>query len=196
MDSEALARAGIQQSAGNDQRPTRASTRPPFEPGNEVSLRHGVYSPRTVAPLATEMVERVLSDDDVAFLRAAAYRPSLWAWARAEATVQLLVEHIEQIGGLGEALSERGAEESEETHAGGHSRRVSSSVRTASALAALDRAERHAATCRSRLGLDPLSRARLGKDVASARVDMATWLSAERERIEQGQRDDTVDGAA
>lgn len=194
MDDETHARTGFQQSAGDDQRPTGTTPwtpnlngqHPEFGPGNAVATRHGIYSPRKVDPLATSLVEGLLADDDVAYLRGASYRPACWAWARAEATVQLLVEHIETIGGLVEALNERGSEKSEETHSGGHTHRVSQSVRTASALAALDRAERHAQTCRSRLGLDPVSRFRMGKDVAAATLDMATFLSAERERLEGG----------
>lgn len=158
----------------------------PFPPGNEVATRHGIYSPRKVDPLATSLVEALLEDEDVSYLRAASYRTSLWAWGRAEATVQLLVEYVEQAGGLGEALVDRGEETSEETHNGGHSRRVSSSVRTASVLTALDRAERHAQTCRARLGLDPLSRARLGRDVASAGADLVQLLTSARELHEQG----------
>lgn len=176
--------------------PANDRQREPFPPGNEVATRHGAYSPRRVDPLATELVERLLEDDEVAYLRGASYRPACWAWGRAEATVQLLVEHVEQLGGLAEALSERGEETSEETHAGGHSRRVSRSVRTASALAALDRAEKHAATCRSRLGLDPVSRFRMGRDVASARLDVAQWLSAETARLDAEQATDLPEATA
>jgi hypothetical protein len=44
-------------------------------------------------------------------------------------------------------------------------------------LGALRLWEVRAANCRSRLGLDPLSAARLGRDVTAAQVDMARLLS-------------------
>jgi hypothetical protein len=134
-----------------------------------------------VDPLAGELVATVLADDDVSYLRAPSYALSLWAWARAEVQCQLLVEHVDQLGGLVEGLVETGVEESDETRDGGNLHRVSTSRRMGSALTALDRAERHAAMCRSRLGLDPLSRARLGRDVAAAKVDMAEVLSQLKE---------------
>lgn len=168
--------------------------RPEFEPGNTVAQVHGAFSPRVVDPLATELVEALLADGDVSYLRAPSYRLSLWAWARSEVQCQLLVEHVEQLGGLVEGLVETGTEESDETRDGGNLHRVSKSRRMGSALTALDRAERHAAMCRSRLGLDPLSRARLGRDVAAAKVDMAEVLSqlkeaADKQAAKQRQED-------
>jgi hypothetical protein len=46
-----------------------------------------------------------------------------------------------------------------------------------SAYLLLHRAESRAATLRARLGLDPLSRARLGKDIAAAEVDVARLMA-------------------
>ncbi|MGQ0479705.1 MAG: hypothetical protein ACT4O0_01540 [Pseudonocardia sp.] len=167
--------------------PARGYSWPPFEPGNEVAVTHGAWSPRRVDPLATELVDTLLADPDVSFLRAPAYRTALWAWGRAEAQVQLLTEYIADNGGIAEALAEHGSEESDETHDGGRSRRVSRSRRVGSALAALDRAEARAASLRARLGLDPLSRARLGRDVAAAQVDGAEFLTRLREAAEAQQ---------
>jgi phage terminase small subunit len=126
--------------------PARRYSWPPFEPGNSVALRHGAYSPRRVDPLAAELVERVLADTD--WLRPCD-RPAVWAWARAEARVQLLAEHLAANGG---DLADDG------------------SVRPAADL--LSRVEAQAQRMRSVLGLDPLSRARLGRDVAATRVDL------------------------
>ncbi|MFR9803144.1 hypothetical protein ACL02T_12675 [Pseudonocardia sp. RS010] len=138
--------------------------RPPFEDGNEVALRHGAYSPRKVNPLAAELVEHVLHDPDLGYLAAPSYRPAVWAWAAAEAQCQLLDEHLAQFGpdpDFGD-------------------RRVSA------AYTAHHKAATRADNARRRLGLDPLSRARLGRDVTAGRAnaDLVQLLTAERERRE------------
>lgn len=137
--------------------------RPPFEPGNELAVTHGAYSPRKVDPLARELVDAMVADPSLSYLKAAAYRPALWAWARAEAQVQLLTEYLEARGqassdGVGDLRAE--------------------DVRSAYLL--LHRAEARALSGRKALGLDPLSRAKLGKDVAlgeAARVDVARVMA-------------------
>lgn len=147
--------------------------RPPFEagnvpsnafpPGNDLPVTHGGYSPRKVDPLATELVDGLLADPGLEYLKAPAYQPAVWAWARAEASVQLVTEWLavkaEASGdGVGDLDSE--------------------AVRAAYLL--LHRAEARATTGRTRLGLDPLSRARLGKDVAQGALanDLATTMAA------------------
>lgn len=40
-----------------------------FTENNTVGLRHGAWSPRTVDPVAGSMVEQLLANDDVAYLR-------------------------------------------------------------------------------------------------------------------------------
>lgn len=137
-------------------RPSRGYSWPPFEPGNEVSLRHGIYSPRRVEPRAQELVEQVLADPGTAYLQASRWRAAVWAWARAETRVELLTEYLaDQVGGAG--LDEEG--------------------NVSAALRALAKWESIALNHRARLGLDPLSAARLGRDTASATVDMAKLLS-------------------
>lgn len=147
--------------------PDRPSwSRPPFEPGHELSVKHGAYSPRKVDPLARELVESFLRDASLGYLQAPSFRPALWAWARAEAQIQLLTEYLEQVGkgGVGDLANER--------------------VKAAYML--LHRAEARAERTRGRLGLDPLSRARLGKDVAQGRAaDAAAELSRMREEAER-----------
>lgn len=146
-----------------------------FTPGNELAVKHGGYSPRKVDPLAAELVAAVLTDGGLA--AAPAYRMALWAWGRAEAQVQLLTEWLSV---KGEAASD------------GVGDLADDSVRAAYLL--LHRAEARATTQRGRLGLDPLSRARLGRDVAQgAAADAATQLTrmradAERRAVEEGDR--------
>jgi hypothetical protein len=69
---------------------------------------------------------------------------------------------------LAEALTEVGTEESTETRTKGQLTRKTTAKRTRSALAELERAEARAARLRSRLGLEPTSRARLMRDLSSA----------------------------
>lgn len=151
-------------------RPAHTGQRPPFRPGHELSVQHGAFSPRKVDPLARDLVDQVLADPDVRYLQAPAYRLALWAWARAEAQVQLLTEYLaKRAEEAGDGVGDLGAD------------------RVRSAYLLLHRAEARATTQRTRLGLDPLSRARLGKDVASAQVDTAR-LMAELDRRDQQER--------
>jgi len=134
--------------------PARGYSWPPFEQNNQVSVRHGAYSPRRVDPLARELVDITLADPKCTYLAAPRWRPGVWAWARAEARVQLLTEWLADHG---EGVDDEG--------------------NVAPVLAALRLWEVRAANARSRLGLDPLSAARLGRDVTAAEIDMARLLS-------------------
>lgn len=122
--------------------------RPPFEPGNQLAVTHGAYSPAKVDPIAEANVERVLQDPDLNYLHQARFRHSLWAWARAEAQVELLVDHIgTNIGNL-------------------------SNKKVTAAYALLERAETRSDRLRTKLGLDPTGYARLMKDLAIARSEL------------------------
>lgn len=140
----------------------------PFESGNQASLRHGTYSPRVIDPLAAELVEHITATAD--WLRPCDTL-SVWALARAEAGIQLLVEYLAD-GGVG--LSGDGEE--------------------LAAAKRLSRLEARAESLRSKLGLDPLSRARLGRDVATTQVDLARmWqLQDEAEAVAEKGGDDGV----
>ncbi len=131
--------------------------RPPFEKGHTLTMTHGAWSPRRVDPLATELVEQMADLDYL--VSDPSYRPALWAWAR----VQLISEWLDEHGPLDDDGTPRPA------------------------LDALHRFERLAADARSRLGLDPLSRARLGRDVTAAKFDLARLWQAEWEE-EQAQK--------
>lgn len=98
---------------------------------NSAALRHGAWSPRKVDPLAEELVQMALVG--AAYLGDPSYAAALYAWARAEARVQLLAEYLDEHGPLDEHGSPRPA------------------------LDALVRCERLAGEQRVRLGLDPLS---------------------------------------
>ncbi len=138
--------------------------RPPFAPGNTLAAKHHGYSPRKVEPLAAELVEGLLADPAAGHAHAPHYRPAVWAWARAEAQVQLLTEYLAKAG---------------EASGDGVGDLEQDGIRSAYLL--LHRAEARATTGRTRLGLDPVSRARLGKDVAAGQLDTAR-LMAELEK--------------
>ncbi|MCM3554531.1 hypothetical protein M3697_05345 [Janibacter melonis] len=140
--------------------------RPPFQPGHTLTVTHGARSPRKVDPLAQDLVDRTLADPALSYLHAESYLPALWAWARAEAQAQLLDEYL--------------ADRAVDTVA---------SKRSTAAYRELHRAETRAANLRTQLGLTPLSRARLGKDVAQGRqADAAAELTRIREEHERAEK--------
>lgn len=169
--------------------------RPPFEAHNTLAVQHGARSERHVAPLAAEIERNARANPAwPSYLQDASYRPAVAAWARAEAVVELLWQFVGERD-LQEAMTDTSVEESTERHGKGGSSRTSSGRRTAAALAMLDRWERTAAGHRKALGLDPLARGRLGRDVTSARLDLVQLLTNERERAEREQAEPTGDPA-
>lgn len=143
--------------------------RPPFNgpPGNTLALQHGAYSPRVIDPLTAEIRASVLEDPATDYLAAARFAPAVWAWARAEAQVQVLTEYLAKAAEAAEnGVGDLGQE------------------RVRSAYLLLHRAEARALSGRRQLGLDPLAAARLGRDKAAANVDTAR-LMAELHRQEQ-----------
>jgi hypothetical protein len=147
-----------------------------FEPGNvPATASHMAYSPRKVDPLAQELVDLVLADPATAYLQAGQWRPALYAWARAEAQVQLISEWL--------------ASQATEKHPLGDL----NDDRVKAAYLLLHRAETRATTGRTRLGLDPLSAARLGRDRTAAALD-AAQLMAQLERQERERQEAGADG--
>jgi hypothetical protein len=150
--------------------PAFPGQRPPFTPGHEVTLKHGAYSPRRTHPLAAVIVERLLEDPDVVFLRSPAYRAQVWRYAHRQARADLLwawiVDHGEECQGCEQCLGWEVRWREFDTAAGKAS---------------------------ERLGLDPLSRARLGKDVAQGRAaDAAAELTRMREEYERDRSEGVV----
>lgn len=142
-----------------ERRPARGYSWEPFAPGHTLSMQHGAYSPRRVDPIATDLVQRVTADLE---WLTPADAPAVWGWARAEAQVQLLSEYLAKAG----EASDDGVGDLDET-------------RVQAAYALLHKAESRAASGRAALGLTPISRARLGRDVAASRVDLARLMADE-----------------
>ena len=141
-----------------------AWSRPPFESGNEAALQHGAYSPRRVDPLAAELVANIR--EALPYLAERRWAPALWAWGRAEAQVQILSEW----------LADRGSENGDGVGDLGD-------ARVLAAYGLLHKAESRADRSRARLGMDPLSAARLGRDLTAATFDVARVMG-ELARVE------------
>jgi hypothetical protein len=146
--------------------------RPPFQPGNdlgrklepghELTLKHGAYSPRKMEPLAEEIAGHIIAA--APHLEDPRWRLAVLALARDEARIQLVVEWLMTLApdGVGD-LADPG-------------------ILAAHGL--LHRLESRAALQRGRLGLDPLSAARLGRDKAAAGIDVA-MIMAQLHKLEQ-----------
>lgn len=119
---------------------------PPFEPGNDAALRHGAKSPRKVDPVADALVEYVTSIDGLEHLREPRFAASVAAWARAEAVVVLLADWC-----AGLAIEQVTSPQSKRSQT--------------EPLELLRRWEATAATQRARLGLDPMSAAKLMREL-------------------------------
>jgi hypothetical protein len=122
-------------------------------------VKHGVWSPRRVQPLASGLHARLMAEVAVPnsptpWLAEVTFQPPVWAWARTEARIQLVSEW----------LMDRGSEVDDKGEALG-------------AANLLSKLERAAESLRSRLGLDPLSRARLGRDVTAGAVHIAQLMA-------------------
>ena len=133
--------------------PARRYSWPPFEKDHTRSMTHGAYSPRVRDPVSEDLIQ--VAVNVAPYLGDPSYRPAVEAWARAEATALLLAAFIDKHGPLDHDGNPRPA------------------------LEALRQYETLALNHRSRLGLDPLSRARLGRDVTAQRVNLAHLMTQE-----------------
>jgi hypothetical protein len=116
-----------------------------------LSTRHGAYSPRKVVPAAEGFVAAVLRlaavpGSPVAYLSDPTYVPAVEAWGRSEAQQDLLEAYLDRVGGP-----------------------IDSDGRVRPAAELLERVARRAERLRARLGLDPMARASLSRDLAVAR---------------------------
>ena len=165
--------------------PQNERQHPPFGAGNQVAAVHGAHSERRVAPLAAE-IERgaraLPSWPD--YLDEPTYAPAVAAWCRAEAIVELLWRWLGEQDPL-DALASTSESTTDVEEFRGGSRSRTKGRRVESVLAQLARWEATAARHRQRLGLDPLSRARLGRDHAAARVDVVEVLTRMAEQRDQ-----------
>lgn len=74
--------------------PARGYSRPPFEPGNLMHLKHGTRSDRFVEPLAQQFIASVHAPGMPEYLRWPQFEAAVMAWAKAEAKVELFGQYI------------------------------------------------------------------------------------------------------
>lgn len=140
--------------------PARGYSWAPFQPGHFKSKKHGAYSDRVITPLAAEIANAVCEARPD--LQAPEMQPAVLAYARSEAQLELLTAYVDQHG----AFTDTGEPCSAEKH------RL--------------RLDTQTANHRSRLGLDPLSKAKLGKDIAATQVDLAQIFAAIKAQEAEG----------
>lgn len=140
--------------------PARGYSWAPFQPGHFKSKKHGAYSDRVITPLAAEIANVVC--EARADLQAPEMQPAVLAYARSEAQLELLTAYVDEHG----AVTDAGELTSAEKH------RL--------------RLDTQTANHRSRLGLDPLSKAKLGKDIAATQVDLAQIFAAIKAQEAEG----------
>lgn len=144
--------------------------RPPFAAGNTTALVHGARSEATVAELAGHIAADLLARPDCpAHLHEPLFQSSIAAWSRAEAMVSLLWDYVSGQDVKAAITEVTTGIETEEAERKGKITRRSAAKRVTSALDQLRRYETHAANLRARLGLDPASAARIGRDIAAGR---------------------------
>lgn len=142
------------------QGPARGYTWEPFKAANFAAKRHGAYSDRVIVPIAAQIANDLLAE--LPYLQDPTYREALLDYARTVARVEVLEKWLDENGEI----------------------RDDGSV--APAAIYLIRVRGHAAAAASRLGLDPLSRAKLGKDVTSSKLDFAQLMAQLAESSQPG----------
>jgi hypothetical protein len=164
--------------------------RPPFTDGNEAAVTTGAWSERRVGPLADQIARELLGDPETPpHIREPMFAASVQAWSRAEACCQLIWRWLAERDIMTALTDLTTSTEDEETFKGGAHRK--STVRhVGSVLDSLRRWEAHASNLRSKLGLDPASAARVGRDLAARRYldASATPLAAALTAIEENRK--------
>jgi hypothetical protein len=167
--------------------------RPPFEPGNTLAMTHGADSKRAdvVAEhfytrlMAAESTPQWLQDPSYedairAYCRTLALIKLLWDWCAAQdietAMTDLTTEDETEVRTYG-SDRESGEQDGKKGSKRKTARRTTSR-HVGSVLSRLDRLETRAMHLRSSLGLDPRSRAQIGRDVTAARFDLAQAIAA------------------
>lgn len=130
--------------------------RPPFTPGNQLAVKHGAFSNMRVDPLANQFRDEILSSPKMQYLTEPQYQGTFWAYCRTAARVQLIEDYVDEMTMRDAARSDKGQ---------------------TSALELLRKWTATLITLAARMGLDPLSYAKLSKDVVRTEVDLATLLS-------------------
>jgi hypothetical protein len=151
--------------------PERGYSWPPFQPGHKLSMRHGAFSARVVDALAEQITAWALSlaaepGSPIAHLGGEHFLPSILAWARDEARVLRLEDDVAEHGMFDGEGQERAV------------------------ARMLERWSLRAESKRQRLGLDPLSLARLRRDLVEASTARALLTDQAQQRLRERQAED------
>lgn len=140
--------------------PARGYKWAPFQPGHTLSTRHGATSERRIAAQMEAMSPQLAEEiTDVSYLSDPSFGAALRGWLRAEARCELVRAYLDEHGLLDRDGMPRPAAE------------------------LMLRLESQASKLRSRLGLDPVSRAQLQRDLTESgrnTVSMAEALAEGR----------------
>jgi hypothetical protein len=156
----------------------------------------GWKSDRIVAPLAQDIKQTLLENADTAdYLRNPEYEFEVNSWAYTEAQLALARARQDELG-MAAAEAEEETEDEEIVQEGHRRRRVTVKKRYESVSNSVDKLEKLAAAARTRLGLTPMSRARLGAAVTEARKnnDLAQMLADYQKQREQEKKDSAEEG--
>ncbi|MGR6523615.1 hypothetical protein ACU5JM_18430 [Rhodococcus erythropolis] len=134
------------------QGPARGYSWAPFVAENFAAKKHGAYSSRVITPLTAEIANAVCAARPD--LQKPEMQPAVLAYARTEAQLEVLTAFVDANGSIDEDTGEP-------TSAEKYRLRIDT------------QAYKH----RERLGLDPLSKAKLGKDIASTQIDLSIILA-------------------
>jgi hypothetical protein len=148
----------------------------------------GVHSRSRIDVVSAQVVDELFADPSTPpYLREGSYRFAVEGWATAEASCRMLRAWL-ATQDLEVAMAELTEGAEDEERAGP---RVKRSMRTRRVVSVLDQLHRHetrAMHLRAQLGLSPLARARLGADLAGAKLDLARlWAEEDRRAAEGGQ---------
>lgn len=134
------------------QGPARGYSWAPFVAENFAAKKHGAYSSRVITPLTAEIANAVCAARPD--LQKPEMQPAVLAYARTEAQLEVLTAFVDANGSIDENTGEPTSAEKYRL-----------------------RIDTQAANHRSRLGLDPLSAAKLGKDIASTKLDITMMFA-------------------
>lgn len=167
--------------------PARHYSWPPFEQGNTAAATHGAWSTRLVAPLAAELERQAREDPSwPSYLNDASYDAAIADLYWTEA--QILRMRAWQAGAdVDELITEQTDVEGTETASKGRVSRRSTSRRRGASLDSMLRLMAHAHAVRKELGLTPMSRFRMRRDVAATEVSLVELLTQAREAHDAAQ---------
>lgn len=148
--------------------PAFPGQRPPFTKGNEyrvgagnkIAQTHGAFTPSIVEPEAEKYRDAILADPESSYLKAPRFSKRLWSYCLSEARVMRIEAWVSTMSDEEAARSDKGQ---------------------TSPLELLRKWKTTASNEADKLGLTPVSWARIRKDFATAnKFDVAIWLSTRR----------------